>query len=194
MKDFGSKSIHFLDTLNKVRDLIQITSPENVFVPLKEALDQCGELLKRCHQKKRKLIFIGNGGSAAIASHQAIDYWKNGRIRAIAFNDSSLLTCIANDYGYDRVFVEPLKMFSEPEDILIAVSSSGKSQNIIQAVHMAQNLNLKVFTLSGFEASNPLRGMGDINFYIPSFNYGIVEVSHLSILHSLLDSLEIEHV
>src|SRR3989338_3661483 len=136
MKDFGSKSIHFLDTLNKVRDLIQITSPENVFVPLKEALDQCGELLKRCHQKKRKLIFIGNGGSAAIASHQAIDYWKNGRIRAIAFNDSSLLTCIANDYGYDRVFVEPLKMFSEPEDILIAVSSSGKSQNIIQAVHM----------------------------------------------------------
>ena len=82
MKDFGSKSIHFLDTLNKVRDLIQITSPENVFVPLKEALDQCGELLKRCHQKKRKLIFIGNGGSAAIASHQAIDYWKNGRIRA----------------------------------------------------------------------------------------------------------------
>ena len=86
----------------------------------------------------QKLMFIGNGASAAISSHMATDYWKNGGIRAVAFNDSSLLTCVSNDYGYKHVFEKPIEMFADAGDILFAISSSGNSENIIRGVKAAR--------------------------------------------------------
>ena len=96
-------------------------------------------------------MFIGNGASVAISSHMATDYWINGGIRAVAFNDSSLLTCISNDYGYKYVFEKSIEMFADNGDILFAISSSGKSENIcIKGVHTAKARECNAITLSGF--------------------------------------------
>lgn len=137
----------------------------------------------------RKLIFIGNGGSAAIASHQAVDYWKNGGMRAIAFNDSSLLTCIGNDYGYAQVFEKPVEMFADEGDVLIAISSSGRSENIHRGARAARERQCRVITMSGFAPDNPLRRLGELNFYVPSRSYGEVEITHLAICHAMVDSI-----
>lgn len=134
-----------------------------------------------------KLIFIGNGGSASICSHMAIDYSKNGKIPAICFSDGALLTCLSNDLGFEEVFVNALKMYSHSNDMLIAISSSGKSPNIINAVKYAKSRGIPVLTLSGFETHNPLRFLGDYNIYTPSLEYGQVEVSHLHFCHAILD-------
>lgn len=136
-----------------------------------------------------KIIFIGNGGSAAISSHMSTDFWKNGGIRAIAFNDSSLLTCVGNDYGYPYIFEKPIEMFADQQDVLVAISSSGRSENILRGVKAAGTKGCRIITLSGFDSDNPLSALGDINFYVPSKQYGPVEVLHHSICHCILDTL-----
>lgn len=146
----------------------------------------CG-LIEEVRGEKKKVIFIGNGGSAGIASHMAIDLWKNGGIKATAFNDSALLTCLSNDYGYEHVFSKPIETFAEAGDLLIAISSSGNSLNILNGVKAARAMGLKVITLSGFKPDNKLSILGDINFYVPSMEYGPVEVLHQFICHYMLD-------
>ena len=141
------------------------------------------------HKKGNKLIFIGNGGSASIASHIATDFLKNAKIPAITFNDVSLITCISNDLGYENVFQKPLDLLAKNGDILVSISSSGKSQNILNATKAARNKKCFIITLSGFSKKNPLRKLGDINFYIPSYSYGVVEIAHLSICHCIVDTI-----
>jgi len=142
-------------------------------------------------QKKAggKLYFIGNGASAAIASHQAVDFWKNAEVPSLCFNDPALLTCMGNDFGYAHVFEKPVEMFMEGRDILFAISSSGASENILRAAVAAKGKRAGIITLSGFKASNPLRHLGDLNFYVPASKYGHVEVVHHSICHCILDTL-----
>lgn len=134
-----------------------------------------------------RIFFIGNGGSAAIASHMAADYQKNGHMPTMCFNDAASLTCISNDIGFGEVFELPLQYHARLGDVLFAISSSGQSASIINAVSYASEHRMNVVTLSGFEPDNTLRGAGGVNFYVPSKNYGTVEVAHLAILHSLLD-------
>jgi D-sedoheptulose 7-phosphate isomerase len=136
-----------------------------------------------------RLIFIGNGGSAAIASHMAADYQKNGGYPTLCFNDAASLTCISNDLGYESVFRSPLKHHGRLGDVLFAISSSGNSMNIVHAVELAIDMHMNVVTLSGFQSDNRLHGMGNVNFYVPSRNYGVVEVAHLAVLHGLLDEV-----
>ena len=150
-------------------------------------LEEVASLITSQSETGKKLIFIGNGASASISSHMSTDYWKNGRIRAISFNDSSLLTCISNDYGYQHVFEKPIEMFVDSGDILFAISSSGKSENILNGVLEAKKKKCHVITFSGFLEKNPLRCLGDCNFYVPSLEYGPVEILHLSICHCILD-------
>jgi len=145
------------------------------------------EFMKKRTAAGRKLIFIGNGASAAISSHQAADYWKNGGMRAIAFNDAALLTCVSNDIGYAHVFEKPVEMFADKGDVLVAISSSGKSENILKAARAARAKGCGIITLSGFKARNPLRSLGDINFYVPSAQYGHIEILHHSICHCALE-------
>lgn len=164
-----------------------VTDMRGKELTLEEAFNTIASILKRGHKKKKTTYFIGNGGSAAIASHMAIDYQKNGGIRSAAFNDASALTCLTNDLGYDKVFSHPIDMHAEKDDTLIAISSSGYSANICSAVSIAKRKECNVFTLSGFDEKNKLRMMGDINFYVPSMKYGFVEVTHLAILHAILD-------
>lgn len=140
-------------------------------------------------KRGNKIMIVGNGGSASIASHMAIDFLKNAKVPALAFNDPSFLTCLANDLGYESVFEKPIEMLSKKGDILFAISSSGRSASILNAVKTSKKKSVFVVTLSGFSRNNPLKKMGDINFYVPSSSYGYVELTHSAICHWVTDSV-----
>jgi len=150
------------------------------------------ECLKRRQEDspvpQSKIMFVGNGGSAAIAEHMATDYTKAGRMRAQAFNSGSLLTCLANDYSFEEVFSRAVKMYADENDILVVISSSGRSRNVLRAAEAGQE-RCCVVTLSGFHQDNPLRQLGYYNIYVPSLRYGTVEIAHYMILHALLDHI-----
>jgi D-sedoheptulose 7-phosphate isomerase len=164
-----------------------VTSGSGAAVELADAVNQVMRQARSAHAAGNKLIFLGNGGSAAIASHMATDYSKNGDIRSLALNDGSMLTCLANDLGYDRIFAKQIELHARPGDLVIAISSSGRSANILASVEAARSAKCGVVTLSGFTPDNPLRSLGDINFYIASDRYGFVEIGHLTICHAILD-------
>lgn len=136
-----------------------------------------------------RVFFIGNGASAAIASHMAADFLKNGVIAAQCFTDGALTTCLANDLGYENVFAKPLEIHGRNGDVLVAISSSGKSRSITLAAEMALNKGMRAITLSGFDPHNPLRALGTVNFYVPSDRYGVVEVAHHAVCHAILDAV-----
>lgn len=146
-------------------------------------------LVLEAKRKGNRLFFIGNGGSAAIASHMAADFLKAGGMKAMCFNDAALMSALANDEGYDRVFSYPLADLGRGDDLLVAISSSGQSKNIINGANVARESGMNVVTLSGFKPDNPLRSKGDVNFYVESDRYGVVEVAHHAICHSILDAV-----
>jgi D-sedoheptulose 7-phosphate isomerase len=151
-----------------------------------QELDAAVQLVRRARAERQRILFIGNGGSAAIASHCAADWLVNGRIAAMCFNDGALLTCIGNDLGFGQVFSVPIEIHGRPDDLLVAVSSSGKSQDILAGVRAARAADMKVLTLSGFGEDNQLRAMGHVNIHVPCHDYGEVETTHLGILHEIL--------
>ncbi|TWA61039.1 D-sedoheptulose 7-phosphate isomerase [Azospirillum brasilense] len=154
---------------------------------LDEAFGWFIDAARSAHESGGKLMFVGNGGSAAIASHMAVDYSKNGGLRSLAFNDGAMLTCLSNDLGYENSFATPVSLYGKPGDILVAISSSGRSPNILGSVEAARAVGCRVVTLSGFGAANPLRRTGDLNLYVANDQYGFVEITHLSLLHAMLD-------
>lgn len=135
----------------------------------------------------KRIFFLGNGGSNSICSHLMEDFAKVLKYESFSFTDAALITCFSNDYGYENAMVEWLKVYYKPNDILVAISSSGNSANINNAVDYANSINKNVITLSGFKKDNPLVNKGKINFYLDSASYGIVECYHQTILHSILD-------
>ena len=163
------------------------TGPTGATLSRDIGLEKFFLMVKKAHAAGRKVIIIGNGGSSAIASHTAVDLWKNGGIRAVAFNDSSLLTCISNDLGYENVFSAPVEMFADKGDLLVAISSSGKSANILKAAKTASARGCGIVTMSGFGERNPLRKGGEVNFYVPSNGYGFVETAHAMLCHCIVD-------
>lgn len=136
-----------------------------------------------------KVFFIGNGGSAAIAIHMTADFMKNGGMKAYSLYDSSVVTCMGNDYGYEEVFSRQLVAFMSEKDLLVAISSSGNSMNIVNAIDVARQKNGKVITLTGFKADNKIRHMGDYNVYVGIEHYGIVESVHNLLLQQVVDTI-----
>lgn len=116
------------------------------------------------------------------------DFAKIAGYETYGFSDPALITCFANDFGYEKAIQEWLKIYFKEGDVLIAVSSSGNSPNIVNAIEEVKNRG-KVITLSGFESNNKIFGIGEINFHIPISNYGVVECFHQVILHVLLDEI-----
>jgi len=133
------------------------------------------------------IYIVGNGGSAMIAGHFAADACKNGRLRALAFNDAALLTAASNDLGFEEVFAVPLSQLARADDLLITISSSGNSPNILRAIEVARAMPMRVVTLSGKGADNRSRALGDLNFYVPASRYGWVESAHHVLMHYWLD-------
>ncbi len=142
----------------------------------------------RALKAKRGTIFlVGNGASASMASHVAADLAKNGHIRTEVFSDLSLITAVANDISYDQVFAEPLGRRMRQGDMLVAISSSGNSPNVVNAAAKARELGGHVITLSAMKTGNTLRSAGDLNFYIPGETYGMAESGHAAVLHHWID-------
>lgn len=136
-----------------------------------------------------RIIFIGNGGSNAICSHMMEDYMKIAGKPTLTFSDPALITCFANDYGYENAMAEWINFIFQKGDILVAISSSGESKNILNAVAKHRDRGGLSITLSGFDPENTLSIQGEVNFVTPIKNYGIVECFHQVILHAILDEL-----
>lgn len=137
-----------------------------------------------------KIIAAGNGASAAIASHVTVDLTKTTSIRAMAFNDADLITCYGNDYGYENWVAKAIESYGDTGDVAILISSSGKSPNIVNAARRARELGLSVLTLSGFAPDNPLRALGDLNLWVDSTAYNVVETTHQSWLLAVIDCID----
>jgi D-sedoheptulose 7-phosphate isomerase len=185
----GSREVldQYFGTLAELLRSTEVTDAEANKIPLYEGCERVRERAHQAHDSGNKIVFVGNGGSAGIASHLAIDFSKNGGLRSLAFNDPAALTCLSNDLGYENVFSKQIDFHARPGDLLIAISSSGRSPNILGAVKAARGRNCKIVTYSGFSEDNNLRNMGDINFYVRSREYGFVEVAHLALCHAVLD-------
>lgn len=141
-------------------------------------------------EKKRAIYLIGNGASASMASHFAADLAKNGHLHTEVFSDLSLITAISNDISFEQVFAEPLRRRAVEGDMLIAISSSGKSPNVLAAARVARDRGLTLVTLSAMSPENPLRKSGDLNFYVPAQQYGFAESAHAAILHNYMDMVQ----
>ncbi len=157
-----------------------------------EGFAQWRTLTAMLRQQRQTIYLIGNGASASMASHMAADLAKNARLHTQVFTDVALITAISNDMGYDQVFVEPLRRRASAGDMLVAISSSGASPNVLAAVDWAREHELNTVTLSAMQAGNPLRQKGVLNFYIPAQTYSEAETSHAAVLHYWMDLVEID--
>lgn len=147
------------------------------------------DLFLRKRKEGRTAYFIGNGGSAGIAMHMTNDFLKNGQMRTHSMHDAATLTCLSNDFSYEEVFSHQIEMIAQEGDLLIAISSSGNSPNIVKAIEVARKMKCEVLTLSGFGEDNLIRKHGDYNVYVPSREYGIVESLHNTILQRVVDGM-----
>lgn len=152
-----------------------------------QALRKVSGLLADAGARGRKIVLAGNGASAAIASHVAVDLTKVGRIRAVNFNESDLITCFANDYGYENWMAKAIEAYADAGDVAVFISSSGRSASVLNGAVRARKLGLGVITLSGFDADNPLRSLGDLNLWVNSRSYNVVETTHQSWLLAAVD-------
>ena len=152
-------------------------------------LEQAASMVWTAHQSGKKIIVVGNGGSAAMASHVAVDFTKAAGIRAINFNEADLITCFANDYGYEYWVAKALEAYADLGDLAILISSSGKSLNIVKGAEKAKKIGVSVITVSGFLSANPLRKLGDLNLWVDSTEYNIVEMTHHVWLVAVIDYL-----
>ena len=186
--DFTKQNVSsYFATLGAMDERMVATNATGEQFDLSEVMAAAMERAQAAHDAGNKLMFIGNDGSSTIASHMAEDYTKAGGIRTLAFNDPAFLTCLSNDLGFDQVFAKQIEMFAQPGDMLVAISSSGNSQNILNGALAAKKRGCWVMTLSGFTPDNLLRNLGDINVYVPSSEYGFVEITHLAVCHAMLD-------
>ncbi len=173
----------YFDGYNKI--LNEFTAdPKN-----QEDLQKAVDILKGLRESNSTIYLIGNGGSSAIAEHMAIDLTKNAGLRAMAISGSPMLTTFSNDYGYEKVFQKAIDSFGKAGDVLIAISSSGASKNILNACKTAKDKNMRIITFSGFNNDNPLRKEGDINFWVDSKAFGYVEIIHNLLIHYINDAI-----
>ena len=152
---------------------------ESIFVA--EVLSQLAELkelLVETRDRRKKVILAGNGGSAAIASHCAVDFTKCAGVRCVNFNEADLITCLANDYGYERWLEKAIEFYGDDGDLVILISSSGKSPNMVRAAEYARRKRLKLVTFTGFFSDNPLKAQGDLSLWVNSRAYNVIEMTH----------------
>lgn len=174
---------HLCDTLSALsfrdKEEVELT-PEEGFIFWRDRTVEAREKQHICY-------FIGNGASASMASHFSADMAKNAHVHTQVFSDLSLITAVSNDMGFNQVFAEPLRCRGKPGDILVAISSSGQSENILTAVDQATALGMTIITLSAMKGDNALRQSGDLNAYVPATGYGLAETCHATILHHWMD-------
>jgi D-sedoheptulose 7-phosphate isomerase len=146
-------------------------------------------LMESVNRKNGKVVLFGNGGSAAIASHVAVDLVKNASIKSTTYNEYDLITCLSNDYGFSRWMEKAIEYYCTDNDLVILISSSGNSENVINAAKKCKEMNIKVTTFTGFDSNNQLKQLGNINFWLDSKAYNIVEMTHQIWLLGVVDAI-----
>ena len=150
-------------------------------------LKNISEELVRCKKRKKKVAIFGNGGSAAISSHFSVDLTKVGKIRCVNFNEADLITCFSNDYGYERWIEKAIDFYADHKDIVVLISSSGRSKNMINACKAAKRKRIKVISFTGHSRNNPLSKKGNLNLWVNSKAYNFVENTHQIWLLAICD-------
>ncbi|PCI52984.1 MAG: phosphoheptose isomerase [Alphaproteobacteria bacterium] len=159
-----------------------------------DAFNEMKRLFIETKRSDKAVYWVGNGGSAAMCSHLSQDVLNKLGTRTYVLSDTSLLTCMANDYGYEAVYAKPLEGLMREGDLLIAISSSGNSKNILNAVAVAQDKGARCIALSAFDADNKLNHAGaDVSLFLPCALYGHAEVGHEALLHAVIETLWLEN-
>jgi D-sedoheptulose 7-phosphate isomerase len=187
LRNLADRTSEYLETLARLTREAGVTDNAGHRKTLSDGFDDFLTRGRTAHDAGNKMIFIGNGASASMASHYALDLTKNGGIRSLAITDHAMLTALTNDIGGDAIFAEQIGFYAQPGDILVAISSSGSSPNVMKAVERARHMGCAVITFSGFSADNPLRLSGDLNFYVAGDEYGFVETAHAALIHAIID-------
>lgn len=179
--------------IGKYLESIAASLSDSSNIPVDEAFGEWTDLAVHIRSQENTVFLIGNGASASMASHVAADLAKNAHVHTEVFTDLSLITAIANDVSYDEVYAEPLRRRMKKGDMLVAISSSGQSKNILRAVATAKKLGGIVITLSAMKTENSLRREGELNLYVPAQTYGMAETCHAAILHYWIDKIIVEN-
>ncbi len=164
-------------------------------VKLRRPILEAANLIQQTFESGGKLLICGNGGSAAEAQHLSSDfvgrYLKDRRaVNAMSLTtDTSSLTSIGNDYGFDRVFARQIEAYANKGDLLLCISTSGKSTNIISAAKLAKLMHVKIISLSG-KGGGKLKSLSDVNLIVPSDHTPYIQETHLVIIHALCDLIE----
>tara|TARA_A100001015_G_C14866893_1_gene662720 strand:- start:489 stop:1055 length:567 start_codon:yes stop_codon:yes gene_type:complete len=156
-------------------DLSSVISPNEKLV---ENLIMAKNLFLKTNESRGKIMIFGNGGSAAISSHVSVDLTKNARIRCVNYNEADLITCFSNDYGYDKWVEKAVEFYHDKKDLIILISSSGESMNMINACNFAKKQKLNIITFTGHAKNNKLSSLGNINFWVDSKAYNFIENTH----------------
>ena len=168
-----------------LKDFSKLVKPDEKII---DQLEKIADLIKAINSKGNKVLIFGNGGSAAISSHFSVDLTKNAGLRCVNFNEADLITCFANDYGFEHWAEKAINFYGDEGDLLIVISSSGSSANMLNGVKAARTGKFEaVVTLSGFDNNNPLCQLGDINLWIDSRAYNFVENIHQVWLLAIVD-------
>lgn len=177
----------YIQSLCNLMNGTTVTNKLGDVLSLDQGAEEVVQYVLQAKRANAKVMLAGNGGSAAIVSHVQNDLFKRAGVRSLVFTEQPLLLALANDEGYEKVFEWPVQQWADPGDLVITVSSSGRSPNIIRCGDAALNKGCRLITFSGFDADNPLRKMGDLNFYVKSHSYGHVETSHAALTHFVTD-------
>ena len=181
-----NKEIKFIDNYYSLYNSLLISNLSEI----KKKLILIKKNILQLKKRKKKIIIFGNGGSSAISSHFSVDITKNANIRCVNFNEPDLITCFANDYRYENWLSNSIKFYGDQGDLLIAISSSGKSKNIVNGCIAARKKKFsKIITLTGHKKNNPVMKKGDINLWINSKAYNFIENIHQFWLLLLVDLL-----
>ena len=161
-----------------------------------ESIIKIKNLVLKAKQTNSRILIFGNGGSAAIASHVSVDMTKNIKVKAMNFNEADLITCFSNDYGYEKWIEKAIEFYGNKGDILILISSSGKSKNMLNACKVARKRKKfkKIITLTGNKKNNPLSKLGDINLWVDSNIYNHIENTHQIWLLAVCDLIKINRI
>ncbi len=167
-----------------LKDLSSLIQPNETLI---NKMIEVKKILLQTRKDNSKTMIFGNGGSAAISSHVSVDLTKNANIRTLNFNESDLITCFSNDYGYDYWVEKTIDFYHQEKDVVILISSSGESMNMINAAKFAKQKKLKVITFTGHSKNNKLSLLGDFNFWINSKAYNFIENTHQIWLLTICD-------
>ncbi len=177
----------YRNDMNEAMVKIAVSDEKNVSLDTDAALERWIDISEEIRKRSGTFFLCGNGASATIAEHLSHDCFQNADFFTQTCAETSHLTAISNDISYENVFSYRIGKTLKKGDMLITISSSGNSPNIIKAIETAREKGVFVVTLSGKKPDNQSRKMGDLNFYIPLSTYGMVESAHAMLMHIWLD-------